>query len=366
MKHGDLVTDGGVTWKLVDSRVQGYIAEIPNFYKRSGLFVPNKNTITTPTQLLVNINNHGYITMEPITLDLDNASSWDQYSANQGMATRTNRAGKDIYIYAVEQTNSDIPKFELSLNSTTPSDASSDGSRKIGGFHCLYADVSNPSSGHPLSGYQAGNILPLSVWDLRHRPVSSPEGMVFVDGINKWVDIYLNTYESSKLQSLAGKATADGSSSTKFHGEKFVEELGKVGKELPTRDEFIVFAKGSNEGTNISGNTDPVYTGGHVDTTGKRMISNYGVEDCCGFLLQWTNEFYCKQSGSWTTAGVYNSNVDSQSYGSCYADNTWRADVGGDWVDAAHSGSRCTDFGFPSSDVSGYRGARGVSKAKRF
>ena len=72
------------------------------------------------------------------------------------------------------------------------------------------------------------------------------------------------------------------------------------------------------------------------------MISNIGLEDCCGFKWQW-----CKQSGGsnestgWTNsvsatpvdtaAGVY-----GQSYGTYY-----RAVVGGSMEDASHCGSRC-------------------------
>ena len=48
------------------------------------------------------------------------------------------------------------------------------------------------------------------------------------------------------------------------------------------RDEFQVVAKGSNECTNISGSRDYGTTGGHVDTNNQRMISHYGLEDCCG------------------------------------------------------------------------------------
>ncbi len=142
--------------------------------------------------------------------------------------------------------------FVLSLNSTVPTGYDAQNSRKIGGFHCLCASVGT-ISGHTLSGYAAGDILPLSVWDLLHRPVSEPEGMVWIEGLGIWVDIYLGSYNGSKLVSAYGALTADGSSSPAFHGEKFAEYAGLVGKRLVRRDEFIVFAKGSNEETSISG-----------------------------------------------------------------------------------------------------------------
>ena len=121
----------------------------------------------------------------------------------------------------------------------------------------------------------------------------------------------------------------------------FAECAGQINKELISRDEFIVVAKGSNERTNIHGSADAGTTGGHVDTANRRMISNIGLEDCCGFIWQW-----CKQSGgangsSGWNSSVYNSAVDgSASCGSAYG-NYYRALVGGSWYDSSYCGSRC-------------------------
>ena len=46
---------------------------------------------------------------------------------------------------------------------------------KLGGFHCLCVDVGT-ISGHALTNYIAGDILPRSCWDLKHKPRSEPEG----------------------------------------------------------------------------------------------------------------------------------------------------------------------------------------------
>ena len=359
-KHGDIIVDGGVAWRVVDSRINGYIADNPNFYERSGLFVPNKTTITTPDKMLININNHGYIGSS-VTINLNSASSWD--AANTTYATLANRAGKDFYIYVVEQ-DGDVPKFLLSTHTTCPYEYTETNSRKVGGFHCLCASVGT-ISGHTLSGYYAGEILPLSVWDLKHRPVSEPEGMVYIAGLGKWYDIYLNSWDGLKLVSKYGGTTADGSSSPTWHGEKFAEKLGEIAKSLPSRNEFMVFAKGSNEKTAISGSKDWGTTGGHVDTANRRMISNYGLEDCCGFLIQWTSDTYTQQSGSWGTGSVYSSSVDSQEYGSSYG-NTYRALVGGSWYDSSRCGSRYVYFDHYSSHVSAYYGARGSSEPLKY
>jgi hypothetical protein len=106
--------------------------------------------------------------------------------------------------------------------------------------------------------------------------------MVYVAGIGRWYDIYLASWNGSKLVSKFGATIADGSSNPNWHGEKFAEYIGLVGKQLLFRDEFQVVAKGSNECTNISGSRDYGITGGHVDTNNQRMISHYGLEDCCG------------------------------------------------------------------------------------
>ena len=356
VKHGDLVTDGGVVWRVVDSRINGYVADIPNFYERSGLFVPNKSTITTPDKLMININDHGYIATST-TINLNSSSSWDASSAT--LATMANRAGKDIYIYVVEQ-DGDTPKFLLSTNTTVPYGYDASNSRKVGGFHCLCSSVGT-LSGHTLSGYYAGEILPLSVWDLKHRPVSDPEGMVWVEGLGKWYDIYLASWDGLKLVSKYQGTIADGSSSPKWHGEKFVEEFGKVGKSLLWRDEFMVVAKGSNEGTNITNSSDPGTTGGHVDTGNRRMISNYGIEDCCGFLWQWVSDIVSYDGSTWSYDSVWNESVDGTTkYGQAYY-HVKRGKVGGSWSNGTNCGSRSNHFGEYPSVVNAAYGARGVS-----
>ena len=124
----------------------------------------------------------------------------------------------------------------------------------------------------------------------------------------------------------------------------------------------MVFAKGSNEGTNISGSTDPNTTGGHVDTAGRRMISNYGIEDCCGVIWQWGADLFENYPGStwnsanfyldgyaWQTKSVYNESFDSQSYGSC-GGLLRRVLLGAVWGSGSGCGSRsayCSGFSAP-------------------
>ena len=329
------------------------------WYKRPSLMSSNKTSITIPAGMQVAINGGLYITSAATTLNLDS------------FITAANRKGKDVYVYACVPTSGTQPVFVASLNSTVPTGYTAATSRKIGGFHCLCADVGT-ISGHALSGYVAGDILPASVWDLLFRAEAENEGMVFIGG--HWYDIYLPSWASNKLQSVYGGTIVDGTSAMPMHGERFAEYAGLVNKRLICRDEFLVIAKGSNERTNISGNSDPNTTGGHKDTNNRRMISNYGLEDCCGALWQWTRDTwgafnvlstsYSNQGGisataqdqsagqqgahylnsyGWQTDGRGTSNylIDGEQsiYGNAYGALA-RARVGGDWGIGSLCGSR--------------------------
>ena len=298
--------------------------------------------------------------------------------------TAANRKGKDVYLYAVN--DGGTLKFATSLSKTNPEGYSAEVSRLIGGVHCLCADVGT-ISGHTLSGYVAGDILPTSIWDLRHRAKSDNAGMVYVPHTDLWWDIYLASF-SGTLQSVFGGTTADGTSATPFHGEKFNEEFSKVLKRLPYRDEFVVAAWGSNEQTAIKGAADAGTTGGHVDTAGRRMISNWGLEDCCGFLWQWVRDQGGKgiygdgvygYGGTTPTSGwearpaydhdnhsgngVYHSGVDPKEYGDDYG-VLYRLRVGGAWTDSSFCGPRSVSLHDVSAHVTATHGARGVSEPR--
>ncbi len=349
----------------VNKYIRLQMASAPSCYKRPSLFVSNKTTITIPADTWVNINGTGYISESDVTLNLST------------VGTASARAGKDVYIYACQPTDDTAtePVFVLSLNSTVPTGYTASTSRKIGGFHCLCLDVGS-ISGHTLSGYATGDALPYSEWDLLHRAQSDNEGMVWIPEINRWVDIYLCSVSGGKLVSVYGGTIADGSSSTAFNGEKFVEWLGLVRKKPLNRQQFMVAMKGSNENTNISGSSDPGTTGGHKDTSSRRMISNYGLEDGCGVLWQWLDDIFENYPGStwsssnfyldgysWQEKSVYNSSFDSQKYGSCIG-LVRRLLAGGRWDNSSSCGSRSGRCSYlPASGWSDY-GVRGSSEPR--
>ena len=206
----------------------------------------NNTTVIIPAGLEVNIGNYAFVTQSDSQVDI----------ALAGRARA--RAGKDVYIYACWPSNveSGIPVFVASMNSTTPTGYNATNSRKIGGVHCLCADVGT-IAGHPLSGYVAGDVLPASLWDLRHRPVSAPEGMVYIEPLDLWADIYLNSWDGEKVVSEYRAVIADGASSRSYHWWRWAEEFNLLKKRLPHRWEFRELADGSPEAVNIQGSAGP-------------------------------------------------------------------------------------------------------------
>ena len=322
------------------------IKDKSNYFSRDSLFTSNKTSIVIPKNMRININGEAYISTHNVTL---NTSTLGE-----------NLAGKDVYIYALAGSGTE-PDFVLSLNSTVPTGYTAENSRKIGGFHCLCKDV-GIIEGHALSGYVAGDILPATRWDLEHRPKGSPEGFAYEELTDCWIAIYLPSWDGTKLVSVYNGVIADGSSAKKWHGEAFYEQFVKQGMRLVWRHEFQMGAKGSNEQTNIQGSSDPNTTGGHVDTAGRRMISNIGLEDCCGVLWQFAMDLGFAGGSGWTNS-VYHSAVDDRSYGQTYG-TLYRLLLGSRWFPGAFCGSRSADCGDSSAAVSVDSSSRGASEPR--
>ena len=322
------------------------IKDKSNYFSRDSLFTSNKTSIVIPKNMRININGEAYISTHNVTL---NTSTLGE-----------NLAGKDVYIYALAGSGTE-PDFVLSLNSTVPTGYTAENSRKIGGFHCLCKDV-GIIEGHALSGYVAGDILPATRWDLLHRPKGEPEGFAYEELTDCWIAIYLPSWDGTKLVSVYNGVIADGSSAKKWHGEAFYEQFAKQGMRLVWRHEFQMGAKGSNEQTNIQGSSDPNTTGGHVDTAGRRMISNIGLEDCCGVLWQYSMDLGFAGGSGWTNS-VYNSAVDDRSYGQTYG-TLYRLLLGSRWDDGAYCGSRSAFCNVSSADVLVSCSSRGASEPR--
>ena len=322
------------------------IKDKSNYFSRDSLFTSNKTSIVIPKNMRININGEAYISTHNVTL---NTSTLGE-----------NLAGKDVYIYALAGSGTE-PDFVLSLNSTVPTGYTAENSRKIGGFHCLCKDV-GIIEGHALSGYVAGDILPATRWDLEHRPKGSPEGFAYEELTDCWIAIYLPSWDGTKLVSVYNGVIADGSSAKKWHGEAFYEQFVKQGMRLVWRHEFQMGAKGSNEQTNVQGSSDPNTTGGHVDTAGRRMISNIGLEDCCGVLWQFAMDLGFAGGSGWTNS-VYHSAVDDRNYGQTYG-TLYRLLVGSSWSCGAGCGSRSAGCFGSSAAVYVDYSSRGASEPR--
>jgi len=283
------------------------------------------------------------------TKALNTSGNWDGVGSYQ---TASNRAGKDFYVYLLSAGG-----VVLSNSSTYPSGYTAANSRKIAGFHCLAVAVGT-ISGHSLTGYAQGDILPRSVWDRFNRPISAPEGMVLSDD-GMWVDIYLPSASGNVLSSVNGGTIADGTSGN-WHGYRFEQWFGDIGKKLIRQTEFVTASIGSNQGTNISGSADPGTTGGHSDTAGRRMISDIGCEDMAGALWQWSRDPGGSANSGAAWANAYDGN-DSGVAGQHYQ-APYRAELGGPWSSGAKCGSRGSWWGtsplYLGSSVSG----RGVAE----
>lgn len=257
-------------------------------------------------------------------------------------------AGKNYYIYLVP--NGTGCKLIVSLNASYPSGYTATNSRKIGWFHTLCV-AAGTISGHLASGYSAGDIIPNSVACLSFRPKCDPSGMAYIDIIDSWVDIYLQSGTGANTASVYGGTITD----TRYYGNH-CRDMAKVGKTLPSSNDFSIFAFGSNEKTNISGSADPVTTGGHKDTNNRRMISQYFIEDCCGALWQWLNDEGPCGGSNWTDITL-DDNASSSWYGSLFV-----LLAGGHWGNGAFCGSGCRYGNLSRSTLSDARSARGLSR----
>lgn len=301
------------------------------YIDQNKLFASNAQTTLNVPDVIVVVNGNLHNILEQ-NIDINSAIVWD----DSQYATGSNRAGKDFYVYALDGS----PYIKLSANSTFPSGYNENTSRKIGGFHCLCVSVGT-IAGHTLSGYIAGDILPRSVWDRFNRSAGRQEGTV-LSRCGKWIDIYLPSVAGDTLVSVNGGTIADGTSSPAFHTYKFEQWFARQGMSTISQQEFFAAADGANQSTNIAGSADPVTTTGHVDTAGRRMISNEGVEDACGVLWQWGRDI----GGVVTNASyinAYDANDDPITKGQHFQ-APYRCLLGGNWADGVICGVRTSNW----------------------
>lgn len=357
------ITDINTTLETVSEQVMPDL----NFTKTDNVFIKSndKNKITLQAGTVIRLE----VADDDVRyLEVKEDTDYNIYNImDTGASSLT--AGKDYYLYVVakNETNTEtqevIKTVELkaSANSSYPTGYTATNSRKIGGFHtlCMAVTAANAPAlvdtdicaTHPAIGYNAGDVIPNSVWCLSHRPISEPAGMVYVDKIDKWVDIYLQSGTGLSTASAYGARVTDTRQPINHQWD-----MQLINKKLATDNDFTIFAEGSNQKTAIYGSAapNPKTTGGHVDTAGKRMISIYFVEECAGYLLQWLDEIAPVGGSSWSSYG--DGNNRGQSYGMPYV-----LRAGGFWNHSSSCGSRSRSADVGRSTAYADSGGRGVS-----
>lgn len=205
---------------------------------------------------------------------------------------------------------------------------------------------------HPLSGFEAGDILPESVFCIGWSPITLYEdAMAWDQDTGRANDIYLQSGTGHNTRS-AYNATHTVSRSPLNHQE----DMRAVGKRLLRDCEFTSAALGSNEKTNITGSSDKTTVGGHVDTANRRMISAVGMEEMCGYLWQWLDEI-APVGGSGWNSGTDGHDSFGQHYGVPYVLN-----AGGGWAGGGSCGSRARAANNGRGAVDASFGGRGSSR----
>ena len=320
-KNVVIVHDGSTAGGIPQAKDSSFVH---THIDQSALFSGSQTTLALPDISVMVGGTLVAITAQNV--NLSTSGNWD----NATYATAANRNGKDFYVYALQAGG-----FILSANSSYPTGYDSNNSRKIGGFHCLCVAVGT-ISGHTLTGYAVGDILPRSVWDRFNRSSARQEGTV-LSSSGVWVDIYLPSVSGTTLVSVNGGTIADGASSPAFHCYKFEQWFARQGMKSISQLEFFAASQGANQSTNISGSSDPGTTTGHTDTAGRRMISNEGIEDLCGVLWQWTRD----QGGNMTAASWANAyDGNDAGVGGQHYQTPYRGLLGGAWNAGVICGSR--------------------------
>ena len=348
---------------LVEHNIDGSHKADPSFWGIKNLrLIQAKAGDATQVQvnpdalaIAFNVGDHHHIMTAAV--DVDEVDNLD---------TGALAAGTDYFVYAC--TDGTALSFLVSANSTNPTGFDAAHSRKIGGFHTLCVAV-GAIGGHTLTGYAVKDILPASVWCLKHRAKTLVNaGLVYDDKSKVWVQIYLASGTGSSMTSAYGGTISDTRNKMDF-----IDDALAKGMRLARSHEFVSLATGSNEETNITGSADPATTGGHSDTAGRRMISNIGCEDCCGVMWQWLLEdgyYYYGSTGYWGNLPGAKGSVYTQFTADPGAPEVDNADAGADigllaggfWPSAAYCGSRSRRAGDSRWRTSEIFGARFVSE----
>lgn len=274
------------------------------------------------------------------------------FASNTTITMPTLTSGTDYAIYVCADGT-----VRADSNFTSPTGYTTLNSLKIGGFH--YAPGGNAA------GTSGGNTTPqineYSFWDLKFKPACpDPRGMTLIAN-SFWSDIYLLGVDHvANGTSKYNVTIADGSSPpkipTQFGGNgsnaysslnwwEAAEVMAANGKELPRYLQFAALAYGVTEASSIG--TDQGST-----IWNAAYVSKWGVNQATGVMWQWGNEF-----GGGAAAAGWTANTISR--GQTYQLSN-AVGLGGNWGEAAYSGSRASLWSLSPTASASAIGARGV------
>ena len=256
-----------------------------------------------------------------------------EISLPQKLDTGTPVPGKDYSLFIVPDGEGGLD-FKFSLNTTAPEGYSMSDVLRIGGCHTMPITITAdnaPSADHVAVGYNAGEIIPVSVWDALHRPKCSPNGMVYVAGIDLWVDIYMQSGKDGAETSVFG-----GTCVSSRCWDDHAEDMRLCGKRLLWDNEFTEAAKGSPEKVAVKGaaQPNPDTTIAYIMSNDKICISKYFIFGMVGVRWQWLNNVCANGGSGWSTSTGL-AGAKGQLYGSSLA-----LLAGGGWSDSSCCGSR--------------------------
>ena len=266
--------------------------------------------------------------------------------------------GKDYSIFLVpDETADNGIGIKISLNKTAPTGYSALNTRRIGGFHTMCVDVGTVKEGNSMNGWLAGDIIPLSVWTLWHKPlVASPSGARYVPQRDAWKTIYMQSGTGENTVFEYGGTTTR--SRTTWDHEL---DLALVGWEFPTSIDFTISEQGIVPLKAISGKAESsiVTVGGWRNENNVRMVTDGGDESACGGIWTILQERGPAGGSGWANGGT-SGYTDAQQYGTIY-----RLMGGGSWLDSGYAGPSSRLGNDSALDLYASVGARGWSRPYR-
>lgn len=296
------------------------------------------------------------------------------WAVDTAITMPTLAAGTDYAIYVCADGS-----LRADSNWSAPAGYTTANSRKIGGFHyglvasgTTVAGGSFNAAGSPTTGGMVwtqgdvdkiAGINEFSLWDLKFRPAcADPRGMVLVNG-RTWVDIYLcSTDTAANGTSKAGSNIASGTVLPKipaaFGGNGTLaygalnwwvaNELARANqKRLMLASEFYDAAFGVTENQSIDA-TASTYP---ATQRNAGYTSRYGIEQAAGVHYTWGQD----------SAGSASAWVANGGRGQSYNNSVVRVALGGARTLGSGSGSRCSNWGYVSSNSVWNVGLRAAS-----